>query len=203
MNNINELNNSTWPFYLDKKCDYAYLEKCFTKEECEKITQIGKNKKLQKAKIFEDNNGKKNIKKNYRDTNICWLSPQDDLQWVYQRITDTVLHLNERFFNFDLHGIAENLQFTNYKSPSGKYKKHIDSNLDYLIRKLSVSIQLSDIDDYEGGDLIIYTNEKGTVMKKNQGDLIVFPSFILHAVTEVTKGERNSLVAWVTGKQFK
>ncbi len=40
-------------------------------------------------------------------------------------------------------------------------------------------------------------------MDKKQGTLIVFPSYTLHEVTPVTKGERNSLVTWVTGKPFK
>jgi len=40
-------------------------------------------------------------------------------------------------------------------------------------------------------------------MKKEQGTLILFPSYTLHEVKPVTKGERNSLVSWVTGKQFK
>ena len=40
-------------------------------------------------------------------------------------------------------------------------------------------------------------------MSKAQGTLILFPSFILHEVTPVTKGERNSLVSWITGKPFK
>jgi PKHD-type hydroxylase len=40
-------------------------------------------------------------------------------------------------------------------------------------------------------------------MDKTQGTLIIFPSYVLHEVMPVTKGERNSLVTWVTGKQFK
>ena len=40
-------------------------------------------------------------------------------------------------------------------------------------------------------------------MKKEQGTLILFPSYTLHEVKPVTKGERNSLVTWVTGKSFK
>ena len=49
----------------------------------------------------------------------------------------------------------------------------------------------------------LYEDDKGAKMKKEQGTLIIFPSYILHEVKPVTKGERNSLVAWVTGKQFK
>ena len=40
-------------------------------------------------------------------------------------------------------------------------------------------------------------------MNKEQGTLILFPSYILHEVKPITKGERNSLVTWVTGKPFK
>ena len=40
-------------------------------------------------------------------------------------------------------------------------------------------------------------------MRKQIGDLVVFPSYVLHEVTPVTKGERNSLVCWVTGPSFK
>jgi PKHD-type hydroxylase len=72
-----------------------------------------------------------------------------------------------------------------------------------VIRKLSLSIQLTDPKEYEGGELILYEDDKGTEMKKEQGTLVLFPSYILHEVKPVTKGERNSLVAWVTGKQFK
>ena len=45
--------------------------------------------------------------------------------------------------------------------------------------------------------------EDGTVMDKAQGTLVIFPSYVLHEVMPVTKSERNSLVTWVTGKQFR
>lgn len=203
MNKINFRENecTSWPFNLDNRQDYAWYDTCFSKSECEKIIEIGKSIKHKQAEIYKDD--KLIVDKNFRDTNICWLNPNDNLNWAYQRITDIVMDLNERFFNFDLYGISESLQFTNYKAPSGKYKKHIDSSYNNLIRKLSISIQLSKVEEYEGGDLILYRDANGEVMRKEQGTLIIFPSFVLHEVTEVTKGERNSLVGWITGKQFK
>ena len=138
-----------------------------------------------------------------RLSKICWLYSADDLEWVFRKITDVVLNLNSRFFNFDIFGLNEGLQFTNYKAPSDNYKKHIDKSLNIMVRKLSLSIQLTDPKEYEGGQLILYEDEKGTLMKKEQGTLVLFPSYILHEVKPVTKGERNSLVSWVTGKQFK
>ena len=75
--------------------------------------------------------------------------------------------------------------------------------MNILVRKLSISIQLTNPEDYEGGELYLYNDDKGNLMDKTQGTLIIFPSYVLHEVMPVTKGERNSLVTWVTGKQFK
>ena len=188
-------NNPSWNLFLDKVCTYAYMEKVFTKEECKKIINIAKKKGLIK--------GTTTGKTDARLSKICWLYSADDLEWVFRKITDVVLNLNSRFFNFDIFGLNEGLQFTNYKAPSDNYKKHIDKSLNIMVRKLSLSIQLTDPKEYEGGQLILYEDEKGTLMKKEQGTLVLFPSYILHEVKPVTKGERNSLVSWVTGKQFK
>ena len=66
-------------------------------------------------------------------------------------------------------------------------------------------MQLTDPKKYTGGDLRLYTDssKEGTTMEKTQGTLILFPSFTMHEVMPITKGERNSLVTWVTGKSFK
>jgi len=191
----NKINNSSWNFYLDKVNTYAYWEKAFTKEECQSIINIAKKKGLIKATTL--------FKSDIRQSKICWLNASDDLKWLFEKITDIVLNLNNRFFQFDIFGLNEGLQFTNYKAQSDKYGKHIDRALNNPIRKLSISIQLTNPKEYEGGELFLYEEEKGTEMKKEQGTLILFPSYTLHEVKPVTKGERNSLVSWVTGKQFK
>jgi PKHD-type hydroxylase len=49
----------------------------------------------------------------------------------------------------------------------------------------------------------LYETEKPIILPKEQGKLIAFPSYTLHEVKPVTKGERYSLVAWITGPQFK
>ena len=192
---MKKINSTNWNFYLDKINSYAYCEKVFSKEECEKIIKIAKKKGLEKGTTKSNND--------VRSSKISWLYPNDNLEFAYRKITDVVLNLNKQFFQFDIFGLNEGLQFTNYKAPSDKYGRHIDRSYDFLVRKLSISIQLTDPNEYEGGELILYEDDRGTEMKKEQGTLILFPSFILHEVKPVTKGERNSLVAWVTGNQFK
>ena len=66
--------------------------------------------------------------------------------------------LNADFFQFNISGMDEGLQFTNYKSPSDRYDKHIDRCYNAKVRKLSISIQLTDPNNYEGGELYIYDN---------------------------------------------
>jgi PKHD-type hydroxylase len=186
---------TSWNFKLDNVNLYAYWNDAFTKEECEKIIQIANKKGLIKGTTM----GKSDVRK----SKVSWLYPGDDMEWVFRKVTDIVSNLNERFFGFDIFGINEGFQFTNYKAPSDKYGKHVDRASNFMVRKLSVSIQLTDPKEYEGGELYLYDGATGELMSNKQGTLIVFPSYVVHEVMPVTKGERNSLVTWVTGNQFK
>tara|TARA_B110000285_G_C15014039_1_gene558011 strand:+ start:46 stop:798 length:753 start_codon:yes stop_codon:yes gene_type:complete len=77
------------------------------------------------------------------------------------------------------------------------------------IRKLSMTINISDNNDYEGGDFKFDYSEHNdtrfdTVKQiKKRGSIIVFPSFVPHMVSPVTKGTRRSLVAWANGRPFR
>jgi len=191
-----KFDNSSWNFELDKVHLYAFWNNAFSKEECQTIINIAKDKGLVKGTTMGESD--------VRDSKISWLYPVDKMEFVFRRVTDIVLNLNEKYFKFDLFGLNEGFQFTNYESPSGKYGKHIDRAINTSVRKLSISIQLTNPEDYEGGELKLYDGEEeGTVMDKAQGTLILFPSYVLHEVMPITKGERNSLVTLVTGKQFK
>ena len=93
------------------------------------------------------------------------------------------------------------MQFTNYKAPGGKYDSHVDRCYNTPIRKLSVIVLLSD--EFEGGDFELICDDNPIKLEMKKGKLFAFPSFILHRVKPITKGERNSLVGWVTGPNFK
>lgn len=185
---------SSWQFYTDRTENWAYVDNLFTPEECTQIINIG-NLKLEEATVTGKN-------KEIRESQISWLSP-NDLEFVYRRVTDAVVSINEKFFQFDLFGMAEGFQFTRYDSPTGHYGMHIDKMLNGTVRKLSLTIQLSLPEDYEGGELVLQMSKDANIMSKELGKMIIFPSYVLHEVRPVTKGTRYSLVAWVTGKPFK
>jgi PKHD-type hydroxylase len=114
---------------------------------------------------------------------------------------------NKEFFNFDISSLHENLQYTEYdESYQGRYDWHFDVGEGPLNcgRKLSVSIQLSDPSEYDGGDLQFSLDGDRTVIaEKDQGTMIIFPSYLRHRVTPVTRGARRSLVTWITGPPFR
>jgi len=189
--------HTVWPFEIDTLETYAYWHPVFTPEECKKIIDIGNKKGLVEGRT------RKGINKEYRKSTISWLYSSDNLDWVFRRITDIIINLNKDYFKFNLFGFIEGFQFTHYRAPDGNYKKHVDRGKDMYVRKLSLSVQLSDPNSYEGGNFVLYEGNEPTVLPKEQGKLIAFPSYVLHEVQPVTKGERYSLVAWITGPQFK
>jgi PKHD-type hydroxylase len=69
-------------------------------------------------------------------------------------------------------------------------------------RKLSLVVQLSSPDEYEGGGLEIMASSEPVQVTKEKGLICAFPSFILHRVTPVTKGTRRTLVIWIAGPDF-
>ena len=189
--------STVWPFEVDELQTWAFCDSVFSPDECKKIIEIGNKNIIYKADI------KAGYNKKIRDSYISWLYPSKDTDWIYYKLTDIILYLNSKFFKFNIYGFIEGLQFTSYQAPGGKYKKHVDRGLNSIIRKLSLSVQLSDPNSYKGGDLLIHEGDNPIFLPKEQGKLISFPSYVLHEVTPVTKGKRYSLVAWITGPQFK
>ena len=70
-------------------------------------------------------------------------------------------------------------------------------------RKLSLTLQLTDPSRYQGGELQFFTGDIVRTAPRDRGMLIAFPSYMVHQVTPVTAGTRKSIVAWVSGPQFR
>jgi len=155
--------------------------------------------------------------KSKRHSNIVWL----DDRWIYKEILPYIHRANENAgWNFDF-DLSESCQFTKYKlnqyydwhrdSWNKPYKKEMESKFNGKIRKLSVSVLLSDPNDYKGGDLEFAIMDKEPdkkadiikLKKLKRGSVVVFPSFIWHRVKPVTKGTRYSLVIWSCGYPFR
>jgi len=108
-------------------------------------------------------------------------------------------------WNYDITD-CEVVQYTVYVK-NELYDWHSDHAF-YLnhdnMRKLTVVCQLNDPNEFEGGGLFLKHNEKITDnLLVDQGDVVIFPSYILHKAGLVTSGTRISTVMWATGPAFK
>jgi PKHD-type hydroxylase len=187
------------PDLSTKEINWAFWENGFSPEDldciidvCEKFTPI----------VGEVNSG---VVEAVRKSKVAWVPTTPETMFVFDKLAYIVRQLNGQFFGFDLHGFNEDLQFTVYGDDQDHYTWHIDKgNLNSAPRKLSIVLQLSNPEDYEGGDLQfnIGGSDIFTATKK-RGLLYAFPSWVLHRVTPVTAGTRKTLVAWVSGPKFR
>lgn len=150
-----------------------------------------------------NNNGAQLNNDDIRRSLIHWLHKSAETAWVYEKLAHVVSRLNADYFQFQLTGFAEPCQLTNYvESQKGKYGWHQDFGVN-VSRKLSLVLQLSHPESYAGGELQILTKSDPENVKKERGFMAIFPAWTLHQVTEVTRGSRQSLVAWVAGDPFR
>jgi len=142
---------------------------------------------------------------NYRNTDIVWLSDMNSLAPVYTKIVDHIKKINSEHFKYSINYV-EPFQYSVYNATNnGKYDMHCDTvlrNTNGNARKLSFSILLNDPLEFEGGNLEFYTARDPSVKNLTKGTMIVFPSFLMHSVSPVTKGTRRSLVGFIGGPNF-
>jgi PKHD-type hydroxylase len=183
-----------WYLNKNKYENWAFVENFFSKEECESIIEIG----TRKMEVAGTGNG---IISEIRKSDVNHFRHNNENRWIFEKITDGILSVNQ-LFNFDLTHFLT-IQFTRYETPEGWYKNHTDVGSEFSSRKLSLSIQLSDPSDYEGGELALQFGVNPLIIPKDRGLLVAFPSYVLHEVKPMTKGTRYSLVVWVDGPPFK
>lgn len=149
---------------------------------------------------------KEDIEK-HRVSNVKFHDRNQNTAWIFDKLNFIIQASNEQFYNFHLNGYAE-FQYTTY-DPSGRYDWHTDMSFgnkygnDAQPRKLSLTLLLND--DFEGGEFQINDGKEESPVKieMHKGRAIMFPSFMIHRVTPVTKGVRKSLVVWVLGPKFR
>ena len=126
----------------------------------------------------------------------------DSINWINALLCGYIRYANYANFHYDLSDWdRESLQISKY-SEGEYYKIHQDFTPEkYVTRKLSLTVQLSDDNDYEGGDLVFHNLPDKKTSVRGKGSVIVFDSRTLHQVTPVTSGIRYSLVKWYHGDE--
>ena len=206
---------------------YWYFKSALTPRFCDEVIKhaLSKQEVIARTGGFEDRKlSKKKIRdmKRKRDSDVVWL----DDNWIYNELYPYVHTANKNAgWNFEWDR-SESCQFTKYKL-NQYYDWHCDSwNKPYdkknlnnpehgKIRKLSMTCQLTDGSEYEGGELEFDFRDYDPHMRDElkhlrkateilpKGSIIIFPSHLWHRVKPVTRGTRYSLVVWHLGDPFK
>ncbi len=124
----------------------------------------------------------------------------------YADLFYAVSQINSEYYRFELAGLSQTdpVQILRYEAADAAHHDwHVDIGESHSTRKLSFSLQLSDADDYDGGDLEFLPDQVGDPDMRQQGTLIVFPSYKTHRVRQITSGVRYALVGWLHGAAFR
>ena len=177
-------------------------ESIFTPKQCQMVIDKGMSLKKEEAGVGVTKPGGA-VDSTKRITTISWI-PFKDMPEMYKEIEATMLKANNNHFGFEGMQLTEPAQFTHYLE-GGFYDWHMDNDVQgkhqQPVRKISMTLLLSDPSTFEGGELEIMS--KGKTAKLKQGQAIFFASWLQHRVKPVTKGERKSLVMWFGGPSFK
>lgn len=178
------------------------FETAFTPEELEIIERDVQTISLQDGTILSGTDTK--TTQSYRKSSVRWIPQNEKFNWIYERLGKLAEIANDSLWKFDIVSMPEQIQFTEYYENGGHYDWHTDIGNDFAsLRKISITVQLSENEDYEGGDFEMLRGKDINKSIRKKGSAILFPSYILHRVTPVTKGTRKSFVLWLGGKPFK
>jgi len=197
------MKNYTFHPKQNEATQYYYFNQGFSKQELDAISRGVSNIPFE---IATTGNGIDEI----RNSKIKWIPQNDEWNWLYDKLIQMAAEANEVLWHFDLTTAPEGIQYTEYHaSDNGKYEWHQDIGPgDLSIRKVSITVQLSDDTEYAGGDLKFFmggeTIEGNTIdAPRGIGTVVIFPSYMYHAVKPVTRGVRKSFVLWLGGGHYK
>lgn len=108
----------------------------------------------------------------------------------------------DKYYGFALSGEFEHCQHCTY-AENGRTDWHMDVGYEETeARKLTVVVQLSESPAYDGGELEFFPGHT-PAFSRLRGTVIVFPPFLVHRVTPVTRGKRSTMVTWLHGPKFR
>ena len=191
--------NSNWN-------SFYYFKNIFTDSMIKELEDMVKsNYTFSKGKtgIAELGNDTDSYETNNRD--IAYLYPDERTKPLYDLLFPLALEANEKLYGFDIDIVTDPIHYVIYPEDGGHLDWHMDVGA-YGVnkRKLAMTVQLSDANDYEGGEFQIwYGGKEPLTLPREKGDVVIFPTFCMHRVTPITRGQRKVLVFWTGGRPFR
>jgi len=204
---------------MQTKYCYWLFENALLEPERKKIKCIAKKSGYVEAATKGTNNESQKPDKKVRNTDVAF----SDDQYLYDLLCPFVRTANQSSgWKYDI-DYFEGVQIARYRK-NQHYSWHEDGGGDHSaaygddasdenyigkVRKLSLVSCISN--GYEGGDLefSLQNKDKGLVANETLypemkvGDVVVFPSYVFHRSTPITKGTKYSVSMWSLGPPFR
>ena len=169
----------------------------FSAEECRRLIELPLP--CVDAGVQSEGNAEGHVDYHLRRTRERPVPPDPEHLWIYQRLAAVVREANEKAYRFRLNDFMT-VTVLEY-SPDGYFDWHLDLGTGiFAARKLSLVSFLTPPEEYEGGELRFM--DGGAPLRLAQGATVIFPSYLMHKVEPVTRGNRFTLVSWVHGPSF-
>jgi PKHD-type hydroxylase len=196
----NDIPTSNWN-------NFYYFKNVFTDEMISNLeNMVHSNYKFEKGTTGIPQLGTVTNSKETNNRDIAYIEPNIETQWLYELLFPLSLEANKQLFQFDIDIVTDPIHYVIYPEDGGHLDWHMDVGA-YAVnkRKLAMTVQLSDSSDYDGGDFEIWlgSKDKFVTVPREKGDVIIFPSFLMHRVKPITRGQRKCLVFWTGGKPFR
>ena len=195
--------------------EWAYYDSLLSAEECQAIIDSACRHPPARGTVGLEDKDEGNVDQGIRHGEVIFLERTDpEYHQVFGALDYCVDEANDEWFGvaYNRHG-ARSLQFSIYRANAEGGGHYYHAHQDVALvsgdrptqRKLSVVVQLSDPDAYDGGDFRMHhvAHHPPADAIRRRGTVLVFPSLILHEVSAVTRGTRYSLVGWYPGPPWR
>jgi len=187
----------------------VYHGQHFTEEDCDAITASAIDSEWREGGVggYGEDKGAASVVGKARSCLEQRLPIDQRTGAPLNKISLEISNVNSNGWRFDLSGfVADDMPYL-MRYPDtmrGHNDWHVDMGRSHAAsRKLGFTIQLSNSDEYEGGDLEFRNVEIDPKSLRKKGALAIFPTYWLHRVSPVTKGTRDAVVGWVHGPSFR
>lgn len=188
----------------DCRKPYYFKRNAFSVEECEKIWSYWDEEEcFIEDNVTPDSPWYKYFREERSRKHMFFDEPVD---WMDKKIDFYVKKANAENFYLDISFGLMSRQLMYYR-PGDWFQSHDDTghwDNTYYDRKITCIIQLSPETDYEGGSTLIESDAgiKQPNHQKEIGSILIFPTFAIHEVTEITKGFRKAFICWYSGPKY-
>ena len=173
---------------------YLACPAAFTPDECDAIIAMAQAGRSEAAPVYGGSGG--HVDPSQRDVTTSLHARGDANGWLFDRL-DALFAAAAVAFDLPVGPISEEIQILRYDVGQHFRTWHSDAGVDRQDqRRISMSVELSERADYDGGELEIVPDLLGRARTLPRGSAQIFPSRALHHVTPVVRGRRWALVAW-------